>query len=216
MSDNDSAVRRLDSLDVAALYHPDASIQVAINAGMVPSMLAEDVVTQQRHENDLAKVVITCEPEGASLMMGALHPRASLYERPVNLKQAQTAHAKFRDMLRKQGCKARRARTPGARGSQGSRLRGLRAVPHADGLSRDISHAGVARVAPACLRHSAGLASLLLRDGPQPRAAAAGVQHARPPAPQHTSLRRAASGRIWPRHDASGLTSPSRAGTDGA
>ena len=98
-------VYKIDSMDVAALYQPDHAMQTAINAGMVPSMLQKDIVTQQRHENDLAKVVITCEPEGASLMMGALHPRASLFERPVNLQQAQKTHSEFRDLLRKQGCK---------------------------------------------------------------------------------------------------------------
>lgn len=30
---------------------------------------------RQCHENDLAEVVIVCEPEGTSLMMGGLHPR---------------------------------------------------------------------------------------------------------------------------------------------
>lgn len=29
-----------------------------------------------------------CEPEGMSLQMGGLHPRASLYEKPVNLEAA--------------------------------------------------------------------------------------------------------------------------------
>lgn len=61
----------------------------------------------QVHENDIAKLVITCEPEGASLMMGALHPRASLFERPVNLAEAKEAHAKFRELLRINGCRVR-------------------------------------------------------------------------------------------------------------
>lgn len=50
----------------------------------------------QEHENDHAEVVIVCEPEGTSLMMGGLHPRASLYERPVNLDAAKAAHSEFR------------------------------------------------------------------------------------------------------------------------
>ena len=30
---------------------------------------------RQDHENEVAEVVIVCEPEGTSLMMGGLHPR---------------------------------------------------------------------------------------------------------------------------------------------
>jgi arginine deiminase len=55
---------------------------------------------QQYGENLLAEVVITCEPEGASLQMGGLHPRASLFEKPVNMTQAQMAHAEFRKLMR--------------------------------------------------------------------------------------------------------------------
>ncbi len=29
----------------------------------------------QEHENEMAEVVLVCEPEGTSLMMGGLHPR---------------------------------------------------------------------------------------------------------------------------------------------
>ncbi len=32
----------------------------------------------QEHENERAEVVIVCEPEGTSLMMGGLHPRCAL------------------------------------------------------------------------------------------------------------------------------------------
>ena len=35
----------------------------------------------QEHENELAEVVIVCEPEGTSLMMGGLHPRCRLFRR---------------------------------------------------------------------------------------------------------------------------------------
>lgn len=42
--------------------------------------------TAQDHENELAEVVIVCEPEQSSLMMGGLHPRGSLYERPVSVR----------------------------------------------------------------------------------------------------------------------------------
>ncbi|GMH40790.1 hypothetical protein BSKO_08694 [Bryopsis sp. KO-2023] len=57
----------------------------------------------QQHENDVAEVILVCEPEGTSLMMGGLHPRASLYERPVNLDDSRAQHAKFREVLREQG-----------------------------------------------------------------------------------------------------------------
>lgn len=50
----------------------------------------------QEHENEIAEVVIVCEPEQASLMMGGLHPRGSLYERPVNIDSARAHHAEFR------------------------------------------------------------------------------------------------------------------------
>ncbi|KAK9833540.1 hypothetical protein WJX81_003550 [Elliptochloris bilobata] len=38
-------------------------------------------------------------------MMGGLHPRASLYERPVNLETAKAAHAEFRRVMREAGLK---------------------------------------------------------------------------------------------------------------
>jgi arginine deiminase len=79
-----------------------------IEAGVLPKMIeADQADAQQVHENDIAKLVIACEPEGASLMMGALHPRASLYERPVNLADAKEAHSKFRELLRINGCRVR-------------------------------------------------------------------------------------------------------------
>eukprot|EP01024_Parvocaulis_polyphysoides_P038241 TRINITY_DN34286_c0_g1_i2.p1 TRINITY_DN34286_c0_g1~~TRINITY_DN34286_c0_g1_i2.p1 ORF type:complete len:491 (-),score=62.11 TRINITY_DN34286_c0_g1_i2:386-1645(-) len=59
----------------------------------------------QVDENDEAEVVIVCEPEGTSLMMGGLHPRASLYERPVNLDTAKETHRRFREVLRSHGIK---------------------------------------------------------------------------------------------------------------
>lgn len=46
----------------------------------------------QEGENDRAEICIVCEPEGASLSMGGLHPRASLYEKPVNLEAAKVSH----------------------------------------------------------------------------------------------------------------------------
>ena len=59
----------------------------------------------QEHENEQAEIVIVCEPQGTSLMMGGLHPRASLYERPVNLDAAKAAHAHFRRVMREAGVK---------------------------------------------------------------------------------------------------------------
>ena len=59
----------------------------------------------QEHENETAEIVIVCEPQGTSLMMGGLHPRASLYERPVNLDAAKSAHAEFRQVMREAGVK---------------------------------------------------------------------------------------------------------------
>ena len=57
----------------------------------------------QESENDKAEIVIVCEPEGTSLQMGGLHPRASLYEKPVNLEAAKQAHAEFRRVMREKG-----------------------------------------------------------------------------------------------------------------
>jgi hypothetical protein len=59
----------------------------------------------QEHENELAEVVIVCEPEQASLMMGGLHPRGSLFERPVNVDTARAHHSEFRNVLRAHGVK---------------------------------------------------------------------------------------------------------------
>ncbi|GAB4818895.1 hypothetical protein N2152v2_005941 [Parachlorella kessleri] len=57
----------------------------------------------QESENDKAEIVIVCEPEGMSLQMGGLHPRASLYEKPVNLDSAKKAHMEFRRVMRDKG-----------------------------------------------------------------------------------------------------------------
>lgn len=80
------AVQDTDISDILAVVKPDRPTEVAINAGVLPKLLQSVDQTQgpeQIHENDIAKVVIVCEPVGASLMMGALHPRASLFERYV-------------------------------------------------------------------------------------------------------------------------------------
>ncbi len=61
---------------------------------------AECLRAIQEDENEPAQIVVVCEPEGSSLMMGGLHPRGSLYERPVNIDTAKTQHAQFREVLR--------------------------------------------------------------------------------------------------------------------
>lgn len=96
-----------DLKDLLALYKPDEATKMAIRAGVLPRLLVTeaDRTASQVDENHIAKVVITCEPEGASLMMGAMHPKGSLYERPVNLTEAKTTHAAFRELLRSNGCK---------------------------------------------------------------------------------------------------------------
>lgn len=45
------------------------------------------------------------QPEGASVMMGGLHPRSSLFERPLNLAQARKQHENFREVMRTMGVK---------------------------------------------------------------------------------------------------------------
>jgi phage tail sheath protein FI len=96
-----------DFRDLVQLYKPDEATKTAIRAGVLPRLLVaeEDRTAVQIHENHIAKVVVTCEPEGASLMMGAMHPKGSLYERPVNLAEAIATHAAFRELLRANGCK---------------------------------------------------------------------------------------------------------------
>ncbi|CAD7696331.1 unnamed protein product [Ostreobium quekettii] len=69
--------------------------------GTAPALV--DCTSGQVHENDFAEVVLVCEPEGPSLMMGGLHPRASLFDRPVNLDHSRQQHKKFRQVLRSYG-----------------------------------------------------------------------------------------------------------------
>lgn len=49
-------------------------------------------------------------------MMGGLHPRGSLYERPVNIDTAKLQHARFREVLREHGVKVTRGRMVGREG----------------------------------------------------------------------------------------------------
>jgi arginine deiminase len=65
--------------------------------------LEGEIKAIQEDEDEVAECVIVCEPEGTSLMMGGLHPRGSLYERPVNIDTAKTQHANFRQVLRDHG-----------------------------------------------------------------------------------------------------------------
>ena len=62
-----------------------------------------DFISGQVHENDKAEVVIVCEPDMASNIMGALHPAGSLYERPVNMRACTQQHEAFRAALRSNG-----------------------------------------------------------------------------------------------------------------
>ena len=71
-----------------------------LNPSSPTTKVANAVRAQQFGENGIAEIVITCEPEGTSLQMGGLHPRASLYEKPVNLEAAKMAHAEFRKIMR--------------------------------------------------------------------------------------------------------------------
>ncbi len=57
----------------------------------------------QEHETEIAEIVVVCEPEGSSLTLGGLHPRGSLYERPVNIDAAKKQHAHFREVGKEEG-----------------------------------------------------------------------------------------------------------------
>jgi hypothetical protein len=81
----------------------------------------------QVSENDLAEFIIVSEPEGTSLQMGGLHPRASLFERPVNMMQAQVAHAEFRQLMRENGVRVLTVREVLAHGVE--RVRGTDCQP---------------------------------------------------------------------------------------
>ncbi|KAK9805881.1 hypothetical protein WJX73_000501 [Symbiochloris irregularis] len=93
--------------DVADLAQPPLAPKRGAGgnqAGSLGRLSEANVPTAcQQHENEPAEVVIVCEPEGTSLMMGGLHPRASLYERPVNLDAARASHAEFRRVMREAG-----------------------------------------------------------------------------------------------------------------
>lgn len=69
-----------------------------IRKSSIHELLHGQMKAMQEHEDDIAQCVIVCEPEGSSLMMGGLHPRGSLYERPVNIDTAKTQHTHFRQV----------------------------------------------------------------------------------------------------------------------
>ncbi|KAK2079528.1 hypothetical protein QBZ16_001922 [Prototheca wickerhamii] len=84
---------------------PSASSLSGLPRPKASDLLENKYIIQavQESENDRAEIVIVCEPEGSSLQMGGLHPRASLYEKPVNLDAAKAAHAEFRKVMRDKG-----------------------------------------------------------------------------------------------------------------
>eukprot|EP00906_Rhabdomonas_costata_P030672 RCo043365 len=65
---------------------------------------ASNPLTGQNHENDVAELVIVCKPS-LPRMMGTLHPAASLYEKPVNIPQADLQHDRFKKMIQDFGIK---------------------------------------------------------------------------------------------------------------
>ncbi|GBF90210.1 arginine deiminase [Raphidocelis subcapitata] len=86
---------------------PKAAAAAAAAAAARPprggELLGGLLTAVQEDEDDEAQMVIVCEPEGSSLMMGGLHPRGSLFERPVNIESAKAHHAHFRQVLREHG-----------------------------------------------------------------------------------------------------------------
>eukprot|EP00899_Mesostigma_viride_P029157 jgi/Mesvir1/9426/Mv02169-RA.1 len=65
---------------------------------------AGQTLAGQRHENDVAEIVLVCEPD-LPKMMGSLHPCGSLYERPINLDEAKAQHQAFQQVLSKHGAR---------------------------------------------------------------------------------------------------------------
>ncbi|KAG2426169.1 hypothetical protein HXX76_013150 [Chlamydomonas incerta] len=96
--------RSASFLDVKSTVEADVPPSKRAKTAAVVNLL-EGRKAVQESENEIAEVVIVCEPEQASLMMGGLHPRGSLYERPVNIDTAKQQHAEFRNVLRAHGVK---------------------------------------------------------------------------------------------------------------
>ncbi|KIY99877.1 Amidinotransferase family protein [Monoraphidium neglectum] len=84
----------------AAVKSPKPSTPLALQHNVSrpaqQGLLGGELLAVQEDEDEMAQVVIVCEPEGSSLMMGGLHPRGSLFERPVNIESAKAHHANFR------------------------------------------------------------------------------------------------------------------------
>lgn len=90
-----------DSLRAGGSGHGGSAFKRSTASAMLQEKY--NIRAVQESENDQAEIVIVCEPEGQSLQMGGLHPRASLYEKPVNLEAAKQAHAEFRRVMRDMG-----------------------------------------------------------------------------------------------------------------
>ena len=75
--------------------------------GIAQRQVPDPRFARQEHENDAATTVIVCEPERATIMMGGLHPRASLFEKTVHLDHAISQHAAFREALQSHGLQVR-------------------------------------------------------------------------------------------------------------
>uniref|UniRef100_A0A7S0WP51 Arginine deiminase n=1 Tax=Pyramimonas obovata TaxID=1411642 RepID=A0A7S0WP51_9CHLO len=59
--------------------------------------------TGQIHEDDIAEVVIVCEPDLNNNVMGSIHPHGALYEKPVNVEVSRDQHRRFREAIRENG-----------------------------------------------------------------------------------------------------------------
>lgn len=101
--ETESVKRSASFLDVKTVEKGHSTHPVKKSKLSSVCSLLESKKAVQEHENEIAETVIVCEPEQASLMMGGLHPRGSLYERPVNIDTAKAQHAEFRNQLRAHG-----------------------------------------------------------------------------------------------------------------
>lgn len=74
-----------------------AHLQIRPTAISLLGSFADDgVPAMQLDENDEAQLIMVAEPDAA--MVGSLHPRGSLYERPVNTCVSKAQHAKLREV----------------------------------------------------------------------------------------------------------------------
>lgn len=63
----------------------------------------DKVRSGQEHETATAREIIICGRAMTSKAMGALHPAGSLYEKPINLKNVEEQHHRFRTVLEDHG-----------------------------------------------------------------------------------------------------------------